>query len=203
MTLEHWFSLHGIPIERALCLSVASDGFSLAKANMLSVSVWSGMLDQEPETYYVEGANPEKVEEHTGVDLEYYLESMLGVPRVEEILEAHLATAEFIVTYSAKRYTRPWLNQIFHGVTGDLPWLDVVDLMKLAESDQFLPMHVSTIDDLSEALDRAFSSVKGGYSLDAILTRVFGEVPFTDGRTSEDKVRNLRVLWDNLKSRNY
>jgi len=207
MTFRQWFVERKIPYEKAVALSVGTDGVKLDKHALLSVSVTSPtMVGGDIGTMYVQGANPEAVIEFTGVQPAVYAANAAPVLEVRDRLAPVLAAADFVVVY-ARGFMVPWLETEFADLSGDCEFLDVIMMAKLVESNQILPSDCATVTAMADRLMFSTNHIpKRGYSLDAVCERIIPGISgdsadaFLTGDSPklECQVYRLYALWQAL-----
>jgi hypothetical protein len=172
MTFRQWFAEREIPYEKAVALSVGTDGINLDKHALLSVSVTSPtMVGGDIGTMYVQGANPEAVIEFTGVQPQVYAANALPALEVRERLAPVLSAADFVVVY-ARGFMVPWLETEFADLSNECEFLDVIMMAKLVESKQPLPSDCATVTAMADRLMFATNHIRIGYSMDAVCDRI-------------------------------
>jgi hypothetical protein len=207
MTFRQWFTTHDIPYEKAVALTVGTDGTHLDTNSLLSVSVTSPiMVGGDMGTVYVQGAIPEDVVEYTEVQPHIYAANASPVLEVRERLAPVLSAADFVVVYR-RGFMVPWLETQFADLSDGCEFLDVIMMAKLVESGQILPTDCPTITALSDRLMFATNYIQErGYSMDAVCERIIPGISgdsadaFLTGDSPklECAVYRLYALWSAL-----
>ena len=211
MTFRQWLTERKIPYENVVALSVGTDGTHLENNALLSVSVTSPtMVDGDIGTMYVQGANPEAVIEHTGVQPEIYEQKAWPVLEVRERLAPVLEAADFVVVYR-RGFTVPFLETEFAFLSDECEFLDVIPMAKLVESGQILPLDCATVTAMDARILFATNYIKevsgsGGYSMEAVCERMIPGISgdsadaFLTGDSPklECQVYRLYALWSAL-----
>ena len=203
MTFLQWFQLKKIDLNTGVCVTVASDGLKTGRDHALAVSVLGPQQHQCLGTMYLRGADAEKNKEFTGVDAVYYTTNAVGIDRARELLAPVLVDCRFLVVYTGKKYTVPWLLEAELPMLTQFPYLDVVDAIRYVEQGQPIPMDVDTVQDLQLKLS-VFEHIRGGFSVDALCQRYTSgydgdrDDHFVNGSRPEleRKVFKLQRLWE-------
>ena len=200
--ISRWLKDHDYNPDHALCITVGTDGHSVAKSNIMSVSL--GRSDFGTMTYYIQGAEPAKVLKYTGVTDDMYADQAMGAARAAELIKDAVQAAPFIVSYNTKRFLRKWLEYYFPSLFVDLEYLDVIDLVKAYDAGhELLPADedCQDVSCLAERLASAHVGMKGKYSFDAVCQREMPEELLSSDILNHAKIENLLLLWGIILNR--
>lgn len=196
MTMREWLITRkpSYSPEHALCICMASDGLSLTNNKPMAVSIMGP--DIPAKTFYIGGAEASKVEQYTGVGDTYYREKEQHTDSVLTELNRYLTNVDFLVSFTVDTYQKKWLDITFPSVLRDIEILDVVNVVKLVDAREQMPINIDTVDDLHADLHKSFRGVKG-YSMDDVCGRcVPGFMPADVKQNKlEKKVVDLYNLW--------
>jgi len=198
-----WFEKAGIDLKNGVCVTVASDGLKPGRDKILAVSLLGSQDHQNLGTVYIRGADPEKVKEYTGVSSVYYHNNAVGPERAKELITPALAGCQFLILYTGKKYTVPWLLDGGFLMLTQFPYLDVVDAIRFVERGRAIPSEPTTIWALQLRLSE-LDHIRGGFSVDALCQRhTMGYDGDRDDKFEagsrpelERKVFKLRRLWE-------
>lgn len=199
MNLKTFFEMKNTPID-ATCVSVGTDGLSMDRNNIMSVSYW-GPEDLEPTTVYISGADADKAEQYTGVSPEKYEKEAVGILRAEEILRDHVKT-DLVVSFTVNNFTRRWLSLCLPVVFGPgrHMWFDVLSYVAFCDGGNPFPAKAETPADLC----RVVNQTRGVRFQDAAASRLpVPDVldPVSELPILEQRIHHLRGLWDFCKNK--
>lgn len=206
MTFRQWFTTHDIPYEKAVALTVGTDGLKKDKNALMSVSVTAPtVVDADIGTVYVQGASPEDVVEYTEVQTPVYKANALPILEARDRIAPVLSVADFVVVYS-RGFTVPWFETEFSDLAEGCEFLDVIMMAKLVESGQMLPTDCTTVTALADRLMFATNHIRSNYSMDAVCDRIIPGISgdsadaFLTGDSPklECAVYRLYALWSAL-----
>jgi len=178
MTLNEWLTYRGYSADDALCVTVATDGLSPEKHNILAVSCAGYKEEQDIGTMYIRGADPvaplssggaKTIADITGVSADVYNDNSMDVVEAQVLANKAKGVSKFLVVYSAK-FTHSWIKAQFPILSG-MPFIDVISLVKCMDVKIPLPT-VDTIDKMQEDIGRRTSYIRGGYSFDNVCDRL-------------------------------
>lgn len=170
MNYRDWFERCGIDINTGVYVTAASDGLKIGRDKIMAVSVMGPQEHQRLGTVYIRGAAAERAKEYTGVDLKYYVDNAVGIDRARELLAPALVDCRFLVVYTGKKYTIPWLLDGGLLMLTQFPYLDVVDMVRHIENGRPVPADTLTIQDLQLRFSD-LDHLRGGFSVDALCQR--------------------------------
>jgi hypothetical protein len=192
MNLKTFFAIKNVPSD-VTCVSVGTDGLSLERNNVLSVSFCT--RDGEVETVYVRGADAERVEPYTGVDPDYYQEHAVGILRAEEILRDKIDT-DMVVSFTVNKFTRRWLSMAFPTIFGPgrRLWFDVLSYIRYCDEGNPFPADAEKIDDVCKMVN-AVNGIKFNDAVSSRLTYPELMNPVEKLPVLEQRIHHLKDLW--------
>jgi hypothetical protein len=186
--------MQNAPPDNATCVSVATDGLSPDRNNIMAVSY--AVPGDAPKTVYIRGADVNGSKEYNGVSEKKYDEEAVGILRAEEILREAITT-DLLVTYSVNMFTRRWLFTCLPGLFGPgrHNWLDVLSYIAYGDEGNPFPVEAEDID----AVCTAVNPVRGGSFMSAVNSRLPKPAlmdPVESLPLVEQKIHHLAGLWD-------
>jgi len=192
--LMDWLKSHDLDPSKGVCVALATDGLSPAKHKLMGIGLQSEQIDFT--AIYVSGADPYSAEKYTGIVPAYYQEKAVGPARARELLVALFNQIDFLIVYAAPFFKRWAIEQC--DVLTECPVLDIIPYVKLVENGEHLFETTGTdIDELTSILADRTHTTKGGYSFDAVCSRILDEYA-PEGNIFESKVRYLYQLYQNM-----
>jgi hypothetical protein len=192
MTLATWLRTKDYDPDNALCITVGTDGLNMNRDKLMSISL--ARLGEEPQTFYIDGANCNKVRQYTGVDCSHYDEHKVGLERALELIAPAVANADFLVTYRCDEFTKPWLIANLPELFTQVEFMDLVDIIRIEDMGHTLPLNVDYVDDLRERLKGALVGTSF-YSFAGVCARLLPDHRAQDTIVLEDKARLLQELY--------
>jgi len=191
--LIDWLKSHDLDPAKGTCVALATDGLSPDKSKLMGVGLQSETI--EFKAIYITGAEPHLAEKYTGIPPAYYHEKAVGPARARELLIELFDQIDFLVVYAAPFFKR-WALEQCDALT-QCPVFDIIPYVKLIENGEHLFETTGTdIDDLTSLLEGNTHTIKGGYSFDAVCSRMWDYK--LEGNLFENKVRYLYKLYQTM-----
>jgi hypothetical protein len=203
VTFRQYLSVAGLQPEKALALTVGTDGLDPKKSHLMSVSLLSDWA--EVGTVFVKGANAGAVSTITGVSADVYETLAQPLDVAIASLVPVLSEASFLVLYSPK-FMRDFLCASFPQAC-EKPYLDIIPMARWAESKYPMPETSLAMDALRYRMEGATSHIKGSKGFDAVCARLLpnydgdsasAKVEGNEATALERKVYKLWALWTTL-----
>lgn len=191
-TLRSWLVSKDYDPAKGLCICVGTDGLKIANNEVMSISVAG--ISQEPEIIYIKGADALSVYDYTGVHPNRYEEQAVGIGRARELLMPIINKSEFLITYTASRFTRPWLEKCIPELVQTKEYLDMINICKSLDQGYPIGYDVADIYSLESRLDSSFFMVRDGYRFDDVCHRA-GALEFPELPTLESRIYRLFSLY--------
>jgi hypothetical protein len=189
MILAEYLKANDYAVDKALCLTIGTDGLKYDKDNLLSISFASESI--APSTIYIGGAHVEQVEQYTGVSRKYYDSKRMAldeaVSKVNSILEEH----DFLVCYNYKFLFN--FASILFPLIADFQYLDLTTYLDVRKNGGELTMETRDLDDLGATM-RSFMTGRHRGSFEEHVRDYLS--PIEDAPVIvERKIKELQLLW--------
>jgi len=136
MNIPTWFKCRDIDPRNAVCISIATTGFSQNKHNIMALS-FRRVRDTEPTTIYISGVDYEltvKQQPYTRISPEVYADESIQVGMAQTRLKELLGNPPFVMTYSVDKWYSKWTDHRILTVLEEWPILDILDVVRYTES---------------------------------------------------------------------
>lgn len=191
MRLSEWMVRNKIKPDKGLCMTLGTDGFKPDRDHLMSVSYFEHGRGME--TVYINGADPSKVQEYTGVTEPYYKERCVGEPRALELIKPAVDKSEFLVVYNSPFFTS-WVKDRYPFIL-EKPILDLTAYYRMSDKGETIPEDIDNIDELTSRMMSATVCMRRGHAFEDYVKRLSIIDDGFERPELENKVLKLHLLY--------
>jgi len=197
-TLRDWMTENNINTDKALCMSIGTDGFKAGRDNIMSLSfAGEHVMGGGHVTYFIEGADllKPRIVEVTGVTEAYYQQRALGMKRAQELFLEYVLDSSCLITYSLSKFHGRWIEECPDCIRA-LPALDITNVYKLHDNRDNFPFDLDTITSLDQRLDSSYKHMSKGWSFgDICKNNLPHPREYMKETITEQRIEDLWLLW--------